>query len=217
MFNRHLEEGLRSYLLLNFNPVIRWLIISDFVLGASYGLLAPIFAIFITDFIPGGNIQVAGVAATIYLVTKSLAQIPAAAIVDRIKGERDDYWVLLIGSLLVALIPALYIFVHSVGQLYLVQFVYGIVVAFTFHSYMAIFTRHIDRTRAGTEWGVYFTLTDLSSAVTGAIGGTIALYIGFTWVFIGVSALSIVGSLALMFIYSYMKKANWIERHLPSR
>lgn len=217
IFQPNKQHQWRSYLLLSFNPVIRWLTISDVVLSASTGLLAPIFAVFVTDYIPGGNIQVAGIAATIYLLTKSVSQIPAAAIVDKIKGELDDFWVLLIGSLAVAIIPLLYIFIDNVIQLYMVQFINGLVTAFTFPSYMAIFTRHIDRTKEGTEWGAYFTLTDLSSAATGAIGGTIALYVGFAWVFIGVSAISLVGSLALVFVYQFMRKATWLEKHSPKK
>lgn len=207
----------RTTLLLNFNPVIRWLTISDVVLAASAGLLAPIFAIFVTDYIPGGNIQVAGIAATIFLLTKSLVQIPAAGLVDKIKGELDDFWVLLIGTIAMSIIPLLYIFINSVMMLYLIQFINGLVTAFTFPSYMAIFTRHIDKSKEGTEWGAYFTLTDLSSAATGAIGGTIALYVGFVWVFIGVSAVSLIGSLALLFIHQYMKHATWLEKRIPRR
>ncbi len=201
-------QGWRDYLLLSFNPVIRWLTISDFILSSSYGLLAPIFAIFASEYIEGGNVQVAGIAVTIYLLTKSLAQVPAAGIIDKIKGERDDFWVLIIGSLLTAIIPLFYIFTHTPGQLFLVQFFNGIVTAATFPSWMAIFTRHIDKNKEGVEWGVYFTLTDLSSAITGAIGGTMALYFGFNAVFIGVSVISIIGSISLMIIKNEMRRSR---------
>ena len=217
-FPHHPQAGQKwkTYLMLNFNPAIRWLIISDTIIMASSGLLAPIFAVFITDFIKGSNIQVAGIAVTIFLLTKSIAQIPAASIVDKIKGELDDFWILLIGSIIMSLVPIGYIFIQTVPQLYAVQFINGLITAFTFPSYMAIFTRHIDKQKEGTEWGIYFTLTDLSGAAAGAIGGTIAFYIGFQWVFISVALLSLVGSLALVLIYQQMKKATWREKHLPS-
>ena len=200
--------GWKNYFLLSFNPVIRWLIISDLIIAGSAGLLGPIFAIFITDYIKGANVQTAGIAATIYLLTKSIFQIPAASIADRIKGERDDFWVLLWGTILMSAVPLLFIVIRTPGQLYLAEFVNGLITAFTFPAYMAIFTRHIDKDREGTEWGVYFTLTDMSSAAAGAIGGTLALYVGFHWVFVLVAGLSLIGGLALIFIKRDMRPAK---------
>lgn len=207
----------RDYLLLNFNPVIRWLTISDFILASSYGLIAPIFAIFASDYIKGGNVQIAGVAMTIFLLTKSLAQIPAASIIDKIKGEKDDFWVLIIGSILTAIIPLFYILTRTPAQLFLIQFINGIVTAATFPSWMAIFTRHIDKNKEGMEWGIYFTLTDLSSAITGAVGGTLALYFGFNIVFIGVSVISLIGSVALILIKNEVRKGRRLDNYLPAK
>ena len=65
---------LHEYLLDHLNPVIRWLIIGDVLYYAGVGLLGPIFALFIVDFIEGGNIEVAGIAIAIYLITKSVFQ-----------------------------------------------------------------------------------------------------------------------------------------------
>ncbi|OIO19644.1 MAG: hypothetical protein COY69_01360 [Candidatus Magasanikbacteria bacterium CG_4_10_14_0_8_um_filter_32_14] len=77
---------LDSYFLKNKNPVISFLIISDTIFTGAAGLLGPIFAFFIVDFIQGGSVAVAGLAATIYLFTKSVFQIPIAYLIDRIRG-----------------------------------------------------------------------------------------------------------------------------------
>ena len=79
---------LEHYFLKDINPVVRFLIISDTVLMGATGLLGPIFALFITDFIKGGNEAVAGLAAGIYLFTKSVLQIPIANLIDKIRGEK---------------------------------------------------------------------------------------------------------------------------------
>ena len=194
-----------SYLLRGFNPVIRWLIVSDIVLFGSAGILAPIFAVFVTDYVPGGNIQAAGVAVAIYLLTKSFAQIPISAVMDTVKGEKDDYKFLIIGSFGLAIVPLLYIFVTNINQLFFVQFLNGLVAAAALPSYMAIFTRHVEKNKESLAWGVYFTFYDLSTAAAGAIGGTLAYHIGFKWVFVLVSALSIIGSMILILIKKYMR------------
>ncbi|KKW32652.1 MAG: hypothetical protein UY76_C0021G0023 [Candidatus Uhrbacteria bacterium GW2011_GWA2_52_8d] len=196
---------LRSYFLLHVNMVIRFLIISDVIWVGAMGLLGPIFALYIVEFIDGGNALVAGVAAAIYLVTKSLLQIPAAAIIDKIRGEKDDFWILFMGSILGASIPLFYLFIHTPLHLYIVQFFYGAVIAFTFPSYMAIFTRHIDKTREGMDWGIYFTLTDLSAAATASIGGVLATTLGYDVLIVAVVIVSLLGVSMLYAIRSRIR------------
>lgn len=187
------------------NPVIKFMILSDVVWQSASGLLGPIFALYVAGFVIDGGATVAGVAAAIYLVTKSFLQIPVAYLIDRIRGERDDFWILFIGSLAAALMPLSYLFVHTAGQLYIVQFVFGALVALTFPSYMAIYTRHIDKRKEGTAWGVYFTLVDISGAATAAIGGVIADTIGFKELIMAVVGVSVVGVLLLYPIKSHIR------------
>lgn len=181
------------------------MIVSDVVLVGAGGLLAPIFAIFILDFIVGGGAAVAGIAAAIYLVTKSVLQIPFATVIDKIRGEKDDFWVLFVGTLIGAILPLLYLVIDTPLELYIVQFIYGAVIAATFPSYMAIYTRHIDKTREGTEWGVYFTLTDFASAVTASIGGILADTMGFETLIIILCIVGALGALMLYPIKPYIK------------
>lgn len=196
---------LQHYFLKDINPVIRLLIISDTVLVGAAGLLGPIFALFIEDFIQGGNAAVAGLAASIYLFTKSVFQIPIAHFIDRIRGERDDFWLMFIFTIIIAFIPLLYLIITTPFQLYIVQFILGLFTAFTFPTYMAIFTRHIDKEKEGTEWGIYFTLTDLTSAALAAVGGYIATTQGFPVLIIAVVVVSFIGAMLLWPIKPYIK------------
>ncbi|OIO51276.1 hypothetical protein COY93_04855 [Candidatus Uhrbacteria bacterium CG_4_10_14_0_8_um_filter_58_22] len=196
----------RDYFLLNMNSVVRLLVISDVIWMGALGLLGPIFSLFIVEYIEGGNAAVAGTAAAIYLITKSIVQIPAAALIDRIRGEKDDFWIMFFGSIAAAFMPLLYLVIHTPGQLYAMQFLYGGIVAFTFPSYMALFTRHIDRGREGTDWGVYFTLTDLSSAAAASIGGVVATMVGYSPLIITLTGISLIGTLALFPIRKHLFK-----------
>jgi len=197
---------LRHYFLQEINPVIRLLIISDTILIGAAGLLGPIFALFIEDFIIGGNEAVAGLAAGIYLLTKSILQIPIAHMIDRIRGERDDFWFMFICTIIISLLPLLYLMINTSFQLYIVQFILGFFTAFTFPTYMAIFTRHIDTKKEGTEWGIYFTLTDLTSAAFAAIGGFLAVREGFYSLIIIVVVISVIGALLLWPVKPYIRR-----------
>ena len=169
----------RQLFLLDMNAVIRGMIVSDVVFMGSLGLLGPIFALFIVDFIDGATPAVVGTAVAIFFLTKSLLQLPFASFIDMVRGERDDFWILVVGSAFTACIPLLYLVIHTPAQLYLVQLLYGMATAATFPSYMAIYTRHIDRQKEGSEWGMYYMLTDFTSAITASLGGVLAQSLGF--------------------------------------
>jgi MFS family permease len=189
----------------NINPVIRLLILSDVLMISGAGLLGPIFALFVDEFILGTSATVAGIAATIYLITKSIVQIPVSILIDRYVGESDDYWVLVAGTFGLALYPLAYILVQTPMQLYIVQFVYGVMAAANFPAYMAIFTRHIDKNKEGLEWGVYYTLVDLGSAATAFIGAELATAIGYKWVIVGVVLIKCIGSCLILRMHKYLQ------------
>ncbi|MEK7452247.1 MAG: MFS transporter [Patescibacteria group bacterium] len=195
----------REYFLLNMNIVVRFMIMSDVIWIGALGFLGPIFSLFIVDYIQGGDARVAGIATTIYLLTKSIFQIPFASIIDRIRGEKDDFWILMIGSVLAALIPLFYLVIHTPMQLYLVQFLYGLMLAATFPSFMAIISRHMDKNKECSEWGIYFTLTDFSSAIAATIGGIMVATTGFHALILLVVGVSLLGTFFLYPLRPFMR------------
>lgn len=205
------RKNWRQYVTPKINPIIKTLIFSDLLILSGFGLISPIFAVFITDQIKGGSVEIAGLAATIYLVSKSLGQIPVAEYIDRIKGERDDFKLMLFGSIGFSLVPFLYLFIKTPAQLCLVQLFYGLSAALTFPSWMAIFTRHIDAEKEGLEWGTYYTLTDLGGALTATVGGILAQNFGFKPLFVVVGILSLTGSLSLLAIKARLSLSTFFR------
>lgn len=204
MFNKK-SLSFRDYFLKNINPVIRFLIISDVAIVGAAGLLGPIFALFVDNYIVGANEAIVGIAMGIYLLTKSIMQIPVAYYIDKIRGEKDDFWLMYIFSAVIALLPLSYLFISTPTHLFIVQFLLGLFSAFTFPTFMAIFTRHIDRKKEGTEWGVYYTLVDLTSAAMAIVGGYVASSFGFRSLIILVVIISFIGTSLLLPIKPYLK------------
>lgn len=209
--------SLPKYLLQGINPVIRILIISDVLLVGSAGLLGPIFALFVEDFIVGGGAAVAGIAAAVFLLTKSIAQIPVAILLDKIRGEKDDFWFLVVFTFIMSLLPLSYLYINTPAQLYGVQAIFGLATAFTYPSFMTIFTRHIDAHKEGVEWGIYFTLTDLVSAAFAAIGGLLAEVVGFRSVIVIVVIVSVVGSMLLWPLKALLIMPKHTKKHKKRR
>jgi len=195
----------REYLLMDASAVVKFLILSDIVFVSARGLITPIFAIFATETISLATAETIGLSTTIYLIAKSLFQVPASSIMDKIKGERDDFKILFFSSLISAFIPLLYLVMKTPLELYVIQFLLGVSYAFIFPSYMAIFTRHIDHGKEGMEWAIYFTLIDIGAALAAAIGGVLAVTVGFDWLIICMVLAGVIGSILILPIKSHMK------------
>lgn len=193
------------------NSVVKYLILSDIFIIGGFGLIAPIFAVYINDNIPGATLEVIGIAETIFFLARSLAQIPVGRIVDNTKGENDDFWSLLIGSALISATPLLYLVMETPMHLYLTQLFYGIGSAIALPTWLAIFARHLDKNHEGVEWSIYETLKDLSTAVSAAVGGFIAYRFGFDLLFIVISILSFMGTLFIFKIRSSMRSGRVID------
>lgn len=203
------SQPIRDYLLLtSHHPVIRFLILGDVAYYAGAGLLGPIFALFIEDFVVGGSAEVAGIAAAVYLITKSIAQIPAGALVDKICGDRDDFWFMFGGLVVASLVPISYLFITTPLELYLAQFVLGLALAFNFPSFMALFTKYLADNKEATAWSVYFTTTDLALAAAAALGGYLATTVGFEAVIIALSAVGCMGALLLLPIRGHLHQQS---------
>ncbi len=172
------------------------------------GMFAPLYALFVEENIEGVDEFVIGVSISIFLVSRSLLQIPIATLIDKIKGETDDYDFLVIFSVLMGIVHLGFLGVTQIWQLYLMQLLLGILTAVTYPSYMALFTRHIDKHMEGTEWGVYYTFIDVSSAVLATLGGYIASAYNFDVLIVLVSALCIMGAVVLVPIKPYIFNYN---------
>lgn len=180
------------------NRVIKILTLSDLLIWSGFGLMNPIFAVFATEQIIDGNLEVAGFAASIYLAIKSILQIPVARYIDLKKGERDDFMFLLLGSILMAVTPFLYIFASYAVHIYIIQAIFGVGSAFAFAAWDAIFTRHLDKNEVAFEWSVYYTVIDVGGAITAGAGGIMATHLGFQPLFLTVGIITTIGALLLV-------------------
>ena len=186
------------------NKIVKVLIVSDFFLNLGWGLLSPVFAIFILKDItmqdPLRAAEVAGFAALFYWITKSFLTIPMGYILDKKRGEKDDFWVMVIGELIMVLVPLGYLLANAPWHIYLLQILYGSATAMAFPSWLAIFTRHIDKGKEAFEWGIESTSIGMGAGIAGGLGGIIAGSLGFGVLFIITSVLNLVGAVFLIFI-----------------
>jgi len=130
------------------NKTIKMLMISDIFVMTGFGLITPILAIFIKDNIVGGTIFTAGVASTLFLLVKSVLQLPFSKYVD---SHDDKVRWLILGTLLVTAVPFIYIFSSHIYYIYLAQIIYGIGSALAFPTWLSLWSTHLDTKHEGFE------------------------------------------------------------------
>jgi len=187
-----------------FNKIVKILITSDFFLNLGWGLLSPVFALFILQEItiddPFRAAEVAGLSALFYWISKSFFEIPIGYLLDKKHGEKDDFWFMVVGTLITSLVPIGYLFSTAPWHIYLWQVVHAIGMAMSLPSWLAIFTRHIDKGKEGFEWSLETTSIGLGAGIAGGLGGIISSYVGFNTLFILVSLLNFISAICLLFI-----------------
>ena len=199
------------------NKVIRILITSDFILQSGWGLIGPIFAIFISQQVEGGNLAMVGFVAATYWITKSLVQPFIAYFFDFRKGEKDDLFFLIGGMYVANLIPLGYFFSTQIWQIFLLEFIRGLAMACVVPSWSGIFTRHIDKGWEAFSWSIESTGLGIAFGFAAAFGGIIATILGFKAVFILVSFLGLISSSVLFLIRNKIfPKEHFISKVPPS-
>lgn len=185
----------------NMNKVIKFLIFSDVALVSGFGFVNPIFAIFLTERIRGGNIEVAGYAAAIYWIVISLTVILFGKYLDKNHGEKDDFWFIVVGNILAAFAVLGYIFSYLPWHIYCLQIIYSLGMSMNISAYPAIFTRHIDKGKESFDWSVRAALVGIGAGVAGALGGIVANRFGFNVLFMGIIVFVLISAFLPFFIY----------------
>ncbi len=192
------------------HKILRTLILSDLFLLGSFGLIEPIFAVFMLKNIVGTTLTAIGAAATIQLVTKAIFQIIVSKWTDEEKGNKRELYALFLGSLIMSVVPFFYLLANSLAHVYLLQFAYGLGTALVFPGWMVIYTRYSRDEKAGYEWSMYNTIISLGSAAAAFLGAYIADIYSFNYIFIGVGILSLIGTSLLVHVFRHEFTHGWV-------
>ncbi len=193
------------------NRVVAFMVYADLIFFTAAGLITPIMAVFYVDRINGGTIALAGLATALFWVVKSAVQVPVSLYADNRKGERDDFVLMVIGYVIAALVPFLYfLFVTEVWQVYLLEALSGAGYGLLTPTYLAMFTRHIDRQKENFEWTLHSNAVGLGYASAAAIGGVLAERFGFRPVFLLTSIIMILSPVVLLSIRKHLYKTDGV-------
>ncbi len=177
------------------NRTMKLLLLSDIFVLTGFGLIQPILAIYINDGgVNGGTMLTAGMASALFILTKSLVQLPFGHYVD--SQASKERW-LILGTLLMAAVPIIYLSASSIYQIYLAELIYGLGSGLAYPTWLGLWSVNLDRGKESFQWSIYHTTTGVGTAATGAGGAAMASQVGFSATFLLAGLLCIVGCLVL--------------------
>lgn len=186
------------------NSVIRTLVISDFFLFFAIGLLTPIFAVFVLENVDN-RIEVVGLAVSCYWLTRVLMVMPFSLLMDKLKGEVDEFLFMVIGTFALSAIPLFYIIATEPWHVYFLQIANGLASAMAVPAWRIIFTNHIDRRMVGFEWSLEDIGIGIATAASAAAGAFIAARFGWPALFATIFLFGLISALILLSVYRAKK------------
>ncbi|MFA5431287.1 MAG: MFS transporter [Candidatus Paceibacterota bacterium] len=169
------------------NRIVKYLILADIAFWTGWGLVSPVFAVFIIKQVQGGTELVVGTATAIYWLFRSLLVLPSGKLLDKYVGEKDDYLFLVAGNFIAVLVLIGYIFAVYPWHIYILQAFYGIGMAMSLAGWRAIFTRNIDKGKEASEWALDDTSLSFGTAIAGFTSGFLVTKLGYSITF-GIAA-----------------------------
>ena len=179
---------------------VRLFVLADLALLAGWGLINPIFALFIVDKVHGATVVTVGMAAAVYWIIKGAIQIPIANFLDKTPGEKDDFMVLVLGLVLASISAFSFASVEEIWQLYAVQVIHAIAFGMYVPSWSGMFSRHLDKNHEALDWSLDSTAMSFAAGVTGLVSGIIVKLFGFILVFVLGGFFSLLSAVVIFFV-----------------
>jgi MFS family permease len=142
------------------------------------GLLGPIYPIFVVNRFSASYIDM-GCLYAIFGATAAILKAPAGKLSDLYGKEK----IFLIGAAIGALCSLSYVYVSSLTNLYLIEFLFGISHALQRPSLLSIMIDLGDKNGKGFALGIFESIYDLTEAAAALLATIVAAKIGFEALF----------------------------------
>lgn len=164
------------------------------------GLFGPIYAIFVEEI--GGDILDAGIAYSLFALAAGVLIFIISRWEDHVKHQEKF---VVLGYMLSVIGFSGYLLIRNPIDLFAVQIIFGIGEAVGTPAFDGLYSKHLDRGKFASEWGLWESMYRILTAVAAAAGGILASFYGFHALFVIMLLLSMAG-LVISFLLLPKKK-----------
>jgi len=191
----------------HFNPIIKILILSDFIVWTGISLVTPILSVFFVEQVEGMSIVDIGIGVFITLFIAGILEIYVGHFLDKTRGDKDEIYFLIIGNVIISVYYAILAFLPSRITFYIYCILNAFSQAMVYPAWRKLFTKFVDKGKEGLQWSIYDTIMNMGIGIASAIGGIIVeTLVGFTTLFLIISIITLVGSLVPCYLFFNLKR-----------
>lgn len=190
---RTLYRGKKSTILsaLTFNDAAFW--------GADM-FVGVVFALYITENIPGGSAIHVGLVFGLYRIIRSFTAIPIGRFLDQHKGHIDEYYTLMFAGLITGLAYVALFFSSELWHVYLGMCFIAFGHALDIGSWKILFYGNVPAATRGEVIGVYETFMQIIYALAIIVAGFVGEIFGFEWTLLFAGFITLLSSAILVFV-----------------
>lgn len=161
-------------------------------------MLGPIYALFVEKV--GGDLMDASIAGGIFALVAGITTLISGKYSDRVK---ENELIVVVGYAIMGFGFLLYFWVSSVFFLFVVQAIIGLGEAIYSPAFDAVYSKHLDGHKSGTQWGAWESMNYFTAAVGAIAGGGLVTFFGFQTLFILMATLCFSSAI---YIYSLKRR-----------
>ncbi len=152
------------------------------------GLFGPVYAVFVKEI--GGDLLTAGTAYAVFSISAGILIFFISKWEDHVKHQEK---LIIAGYVLSCIGYFGLLLIREPWHLFIVQIVFGVGEAIGTPAYDGLYSKHLDKGRFVSEWGLWESMQWIVTAVAAAAGGFIANTYGFKPLFTVMLIASIIG------------------------
>ncbi len=165
------------------------------------GLFGPIYAVFVQEI--GGDLLTAGMAYSAFAIAAGILIFLISRWEDHIKHQEK----LIIAGYALGCVGFFgYLLIQNPFDLFVVQSIFGVATAVGAPAYDGLYSRHLDKGKFVSEWGLWESMNYILIGISAAIGALLASLYGFRFLFAVMLVLSILGLIASLFLVIWKKR-----------
>ena len=177
--------------------VLKILLLASGLSLLAGGLFGPIYAIFVEQI--GGDILTAGTAYAAFAISAGVLIFVISRWEDHIKYKET---LVIMGYALGCFGFLGYLLIQDPLDLFAVQVIFGIATAIGTPAYDGLYSKHLDKGKFVSEWGLWESMNYILIGISAAAGGFLAEFFGFRFLFFVMLALSILGLIVSTLLFS---------------
>lgn len=189
---------------LKVNPIVKAYIVSESFIWSAWNFTTPIFAVFATQNIRHGSVEIAASSFSTYLITRVIFELLSGKITSKYSDIKKMY-VTIIGAGAISFAYLGFAFAVSIPELFLYYGLAGAGLGFMTPAKSSLFSVHLDKNKEASEWSIADATSFIAMAFATALGGFIAGTYGFKVLFLLASLVNLL-AIPPYLIYMYNRK-----------